>query len=309
MARITKIAVQLCSTTALVLAAGCAKSDEPAARAETPIGELKVASAGMPSADMTYVSDQSQVKLVKAPDVSYEPLETFRNAKTAESDDASASAGDGAASSGGTGPFSKAKAALGSMLGGLMGGGAGGAAPPMPTGDDADASAEGDDADFEDDETVELVAMKDPLGELPAHPSNVTGEPIETAKAAAMAAARENLAKRIFAMKLNDEESIGEAIGADADPKSLELSASVMVGATWVNPNKLEVEIMCRLSDIVSELEQKHSSLDLNVIKAMEQDKAVAAKGIGDLKHENEPTRRARPGNMARDAAEGGGGI
>ena len=100
-----------------------------------------------------------------------------------------------------------------------------------------------------------------------------------------------------------------EAIGVEADPKAMEFSAAVMVDAKWLTPNKLEVEIMCKLSDIVSELESKFSSLDLSVVKGLEQDKGVTAKGTGDLKHEKGGTRHARPGEMSRQAAEEGGGL
>jgi len=303
MARAKNFAMCMVSTGALiVLASGCAKSDAPPAQAETPIGDVKFASAGMPAADMTYISDQSQVKLVTAPTVSYEPLETFRAARAAEGAGSADGEGDSGAAgvpSGKPGPVTKAKMALASMFGGLLGGGgAPGEMPPMP---DVDAP--------DDDASATLMDMKDAMAELPAHPSSVTGEPVETAKAAALANARENLAKQVFTMKINEDETIAESLGDEADPKKLELSAAVMVAATWVNPNKLEVDVMCKLSDIVAELEQKFSSLDLTVIKALEQDKGLSAKGVADLKHENAPTRRARPGEMSRDAAEGGGGI
>ena len=108
-------------------------------------------------------------------------------------------------------------------------------------------------------------------------------------------------------MKLNSEKTIGEAIGADADPKKMEFTSAVMVDAKWLNPNKLEVEIMCKVSDIVSELESKFSSLDLAVVKGLEQDKGVSAKGTGDLKHEKAGVRHAKPGEMSRQAAEEGG--
>jgi len=281
---------------------GCAKSDGATPHAETPIGDLKVATVGAPGPDMAYLSDQTQIKLVAAPTISYEPLATFRTAKPAEDTSSSETEGsaDGAASGGGGGIMDKAKSALASLAGGLMGGGGPGrAAPP------AESVAGGDSSD----PALKLADMRDALAALPEHPSNATGEPVETAKNAAITLAKEHLAKRIFAMKLNDEKTIAEAIGGDADPKKMEFGSAVMVDAKWLTPNKLEVEIMCRVSDIVAELESKFSSLDLTVVKALEQDKGVSAKGTADLKHENEGPRRARPGQMSRQAAEEGGGL
>ena len=279
--------------------AGCAKSDGAVPHAEMPIGDVKLASAGMPGPDMTYVADQASIKLVNAPTVSYEPLETFRTATPAG--EATAEGGAEAAG-GGTSGGGGVKAALTALAGKLMGGGEPGPGRPGVPGK---GPRDGEDS------AVKLVDMKDALNELPEHPSKLTGEPVDTAKAAAMTLAKEHLAKRLFTMKLNDEKTIGEAIGADADPKKMEFASAIMVGATWLNPNKLEVEIMCKVSDIATELESKFSSLDLTVVKAMAQDKALAAKGTGELKHEKGGTRHAKPGEMSRQAGEegGGGGI
>lgn len=295
------IAIPLSLMAAVLVLPGCAKSDGASPRAETPIGDLKVATVGAPGPDMAYLSDQTQIKLVAAPTVSYEPLATFRTAKPAEDGSASDAGDSEAVASGGEGGImDKAKSALASLAGGLMGGGGPGRGAP-PT----EGAKSGEDAS----PAMKLADMRDALAALPEHPSNATGEPVETAKNAAMALAKEHLAKRIFAMKLNDEKTIAEAIGADADPKKMEFGSAVMVDAKWLTPNKLEVEIMCRVSDIVAELESKFSSLDLTVVKSLEQDKGVAAKGTADLKHEKEAPRRARPGEMSRQAAEEGGGL
>lgn len=284
------------AATALFLP-GCAKSDGATPHAETPIGDNKYASVGAPGPDMTYLTDQSQIKLVTAPTVSYEPLATFRTAKPAG--DSAADSGDGAdaPASGGGGIMDKAKMALASLMGGGRGRAGGAAAAPSPEAGEAETQA------------VKLADMREAMAALPEHPSKVTGEPVESAKTAAMTLAKEHLAKRIFGMKISPDKTIGEAIGAAADPKAMEFSAAVMVDAKWLNPNKLEVEIMCKLSDIVSELESKFSSLDWSVVKGMEQDKGLSAKGTGDLKHEKGGTRHARPGEMSRQAAEEGGGL
>ncbi len=297
MTRVRLIAIPMSLAVLALFLPGCAKSDGAEPQAETPIGGLKVASMGAPGTDSTYVADQSQMKLVSAPTVSYEPLATFRTAKPAaepsdagmsESADSSASGGKG-----GGGIMDKAKSALASLMGG---GKSAGSVPPAPTGATRDS-----------ENGVKLADMREAMSALPEHPSQVTGEPVESAKNMAIGLAKEHLAKRIFAMKLNEEKTIAEAIGADADPKKMEFSAAVMVDAKWLNPNKLEVEIMVKVSDIVSELESKFSSLDLTVVKALAQDKGVSAKGTGDLKHEKGGARRARPGEMSRQAAEEGG--
>ena len=301
MKRAKLIAIPMGLAASALLLPGCAKSDGATPHAETPIGDNKYASVGAPGPDMTYLTDQSQIKLVSAPTVSYEPLATFRTAKPAG--ESATESGDGAAttsSGGGGGIMDKAKMALASLAGGLMGGGGPpGVAPPAANADTGDADAAG----------VKLADMREAMAALPEHPSKVTGEPVESAKTAAITLAKEHLAKRIFAMKISPDKSIGEAIGAAADPKAMEFSAAVMVDAKWLNPNKLEVEIMCKLSDVVSELESKFSTLDWSVVKGMEQDKGVSAKGTGDLKHEKGGTRHARPGEMSRQAAEEGGGL
>lgn len=300
MTRLTTLAIPLSLMALAAFVPGCAKSDGATPHAETPIGDLKAATIGAPGPDSTYVADQTQIKLVSAPTVSYEPLSTFRTAKAAASETANSGDGADGASGGGGGIMDKAKMAFASLAGGLMGGGRGPAGGlPAPNGGAANA----------DGAALKLTDMRDALAALPDHPSNVTGEPVETAKTAAITLAKEHLAKRIFAMQLNDEKTIAEAIGADADPKKMEFNSAVPVGAKWLNPNKLEVEIMCRVSDIVAELESKFSFLDLTVVKALEQDKGVSAKGTADLKHENEGPRRARPGQMSRQAAEEGGGL
>lgn len=301
MTRSKFIAIPLGLVVAATVLPGCAKSDGATPHAETPIGDIKAASIGAPGPDMTYLTDQSQIKLVSVPTVSYEPLATFRTAKPAGESAAAHGddEGDDAASGGGGGGgiMSKAKMALASLAGGLMGGGGPPRGmPPMPIGDAGDGMP-----------SVNLADMRDPLAALPEHPSNVTGEPVETAKNAAVTLAKEHLAKRIFSMRLNPEKTIGEAIGPDADPKSMQFSSAVIVGAKWLTPNKLEVEIMCSVADIASELESKFSSLDLSVVKAMGQGKGLSAKGTGDLKHEQGGARRARPGEMSRQAAEEGG--
>lgn len=295
MTRARLLAIPMSLTVLAVFLPGCAKSDGAEPRAETPIGGLKVASMGVPGTDSTYVADQSQMKLVSAPTVSYEPLATFRTAKPAEAAETGGTeaAHAGSSAGGGGGIMEKAKGALASLLGG---GKVTGAVTPAPTGGAEDV-----------ENSVKLVDMREAMSALPEHPSQVTGEPVESAKAMAIGLAKEHLAKRIFAMKLNDEKTIAEAIGADADPKKMEFSAAVMVDAKWLNPNKLEVEIMVKVSDIVSELESKFSTLDLTVVKALAQDKGISAKGTGDLKHEKGGTRRARPGEMSRQAAEEGG--
>lgn len=67
----------ICLTIGLALVlSGCTKSSEPPPRAETAKSGLMPAEE--PAFDPTYVADQKDVKLVTAREVSYEPLDTFR---------------------------------------------------------------------------------------------------------------------------------------------------------------------------------------------------------------------------------------
>lgn len=70
---------------------GCTKSEDDVRKAQRATPDLRLMPANDPKFEAEYVADQSQVKLVAARTVSYEPLETFRGkAKSRSSDEETA---------------------------------------------------------------------------------------------------------------------------------------------------------------------------------------------------------------------------
>ena len=317
---------------AVVWGGGCAKSSDSDRHAETPIGTVKVASAGIPEADSSYLADQASVKLVAAPQVSYEPLDTFRaaNAKSggAEADKAESGEAEAAAPSEG-GPLAGAKGIFSSLASKLMGGGAAGdqaeagstEADKTESGDDTEKSGDkagdksdsGDEADGGDEPAEKaagksdgLVAMKPAVDAVPEHPSKLTGEVIEKAKQDAIAAAKLALAKKAFALKLDPTQTVADALGNDADPKKLEFPSLVVTGYKWLDPNRLEASVMVKMSDLYNELKEKFSDKDLNPLSSLDQEMGLAATGMAPLKPEDTKPKMSKPGSAARRAAEGG---
>lgn len=305
-----KVGAACVACAAAVWGGGCAKSADSERHAETPIGTVKVASAGSPEADSSYLVDQASVKLVAAPQVSYEPLDTFRaaNAKSGGAEGDKAESGEAeAAAPGGGGPLSGAKGLFSSLASKLMGGGAAG-----DEAESGDKSESGDEADAEDKPADKaagksdgLVAMKPAVDAVPEHPGKLTGDVIEKARQDAIAAAKLSLAKKAFAMKLDPTQTVADALGNEADPKKLEFPNLVVTGYKWLDPNRLEASVMVKMSDLYNELKEKFSDKDLNPLSSLDQEMGLAATGMAPLKAEDTKPKMSKPGSTARRAAEG----
>jgi hypothetical protein len=249
---------------------------------------------------MTFVSDQTQVKLLAEQTVSYEPLETFRTAKAnggskpeaAEgADDAADESGDSPAKGGGA--LDAAKSLLSSLTGGKKG-----SKPAEPD----------DEKPAEPAPPLNLVDPRGPMNQIPAHPAGKTGPAVEKAKEDAVKAAKGEMIRAVFGVKPDPSGTLAELLSIEPNADTLELPSLQIVGMKWLDQKRLEVEVQVLAADVVHAIKLKFPDDDLPLDAAFDPNKAVEAKGVGELKDESAGDR-ALPGERARRASEGAPGF
>lgn len=253
---------------------------------------------GALAADHDYVVDQTQVKLLSAVSTSYDPYETFikeepRGSDMADAGGRMASAGD---------PGGRSSSWWQRIAGRMMGGG-----PPAgmdPGGDDGASISDqaktlekmlrdqGLDVTVTTDEDgtptfniggPSLVDARPEVTAIPPKPASRPGMSFESTKTAAVAEARKNLIKTILATNIDEELTIGDEVDVDAESADWTLDDLQVVAMTWLDADRLEVEIQISVENLLIELEDTYPEADLSALEDVDQDKCFTAKGVGNF--------------------------
>lgn len=283
----------------LLLGMACAKSDERGRKADLAADGLMP--AGSVGVEVAYISDQGTVTLLpKRADLSYEPLDTFRKARAEQAEksaDESTPGGDAAMAGDAGGDASKGdeKASIiDRFKASLAGAGASGKPP-------ADASAP------PAPEAAKLANAKPAVTDIPPHPAGKSGGAIEQARDDAVAGARVNLIRAIFAVPIDPATTLADVAGDEALSMQWELGELKVTAMKWLNAGELEVEVQIAAGAALSELEKKLDSVDFSPLKGLDRTKCFTAKGVGKLVEREKAVTPAGPGERAKRAAEGAG--
>ncbi len=267
-----------CLFSVLLVTAGCAKSSDENRRAQHARAGL-MGGPG-PEVDLGYLADQAQVKLLPDPGVTFQPYEIGVD-KSALASAGSGGMPGGAAPGGGS---------WWQRIAGRLKSGGSGEPPtgmPMPgmTPDDAtpsdDAPADAGDAELAG--RLGLVDKRPVVNAMPPKPGARPGMDLESARTGALADARSKMKSAILDAEIEDEWTLADDLDVDSEDAELELANIEVVAMSWVDGDRLEVEVQITVENVLGELKTAFPDADLSDLEELDQQKCFVAKGVGGI--------------------------
>lgn len=315
-----------------VLAAGC-ESSAPTNQPELATGSKagQYMPVGHRSSDMSALADQTQVKSDRAPKIDYAPLgpESAAGSDDTASPDSGKPAtpkDDAGEKPAKTKPAAdkpapeKASAAptkrtrLGQRLSALTNLLPGGKRPApsaaAPSSPDAENGDEEADSESESEAAPTPAASKaarplkamdrrEELANFPDPPTSYTPEQVQAVRNAAEAEAQKSLLRAVFSSPLDPTSTVGEAIGQGVDDFPGKLEGLEVIRATWKDDKTLEIEVQINVLSLVDGLSKAYEGVTFDPLKALGEDKFVAAVGTAKVPGTDSPKspapKKSRP--------------